>query len=146
MKYLKKDKKEIDRIVKGILLKKDEIEFAYFFGSYVNSETFHDIDIALYLDKNFNYKDPGSFPYGYETSVAASISRELKIGNIDIVILNRADLHLFKNVINTGKLIFEKNRFFRINCENNIIKEFIDTRHLNRIKNFYLTKKIEKNV
>jgi predicted nucleotidyltransferase len=54
MKYIKKDRKEIERIVKDFLLKKDEIEFAYFFGSIVNSEAFHDIDIAVYLNKNFN--------------------------------------------------------------------------------------------
>ena len=144
MKYLKKDRKEIERIIKDILLKKEEIEFAYFFGSIVNSEDYHDIDIAVYLNKNFNYKDTCSFPYGYETSIAGSITGELKIENIDIVILNKADLHLFKNVINTGKLLFEKNRFLRINCENNIIKQFIDTRHFCHIKNFYLKKKIDQ--
>lgn len=143
MKYLLLNKNEIEKIVISKLQNKKEIEFAYFFGSIVRSDYYHDIDIAIYLTKNFNYNNPAAFPYGYESLLIGELSAELKTGNIDVVLLNKTDLHLFKNVINTGQLLFERNRLHRINCENRIRYEYSDTEHFRKIQNYYLKKKIE---
>ena len=144
MKYLELSKDLIEKSLRRILLQKREIEFAYLFGSFSKNVYFHDIDIALFLKKGFNFRDTSQFPFGYESSISGELSSELKTDRIDIVILNKADVHLIKNIINTGKLLFERNLLSRIEFENSIRKEFIDTEHFRKIKTYYLQKKIEQ--
>ncbi|MEO8398320.1 MAG: hypothetical protein ABI550_00755 [Ignavibacteriaceae bacterium] len=54
MKYLKLNKFNAEEVIKKILFERKEIEFAYIFGSMIKSEYFHDIDIAVYINKNFD--------------------------------------------------------------------------------------------
>ena len=131
-------KKEVFNKLKNFLSDRQEIDFAYLFGSFVKSHHYHDIDIAVHLEKNFNPDDYKKFPYGYESNLIADISALLKTDKIDLVIFNKAGILIQQRIINSGMLLFERNRYKRISYENYIRSLYIDAEPLRRIKMFYL--------
>jgi predicted nucleotidyltransferase len=44
------DKKQHNRQTKSFLKNREEITFAYLFGSFVDDQTFNDVDIAIYVN------------------------------------------------------------------------------------------------
>jgi len=131
-------KKEVFNKLKNFLSDREEIDFAYLFGSFVKLDHYHDIDIAVHLEKNFNPDDYKKFPYGYESNLIADISALLKTDKIDLVIFNKAGILIQQRIINSGMLLFERNRYKRISYENYIRSLYIDAEPLRRIKMFYL--------
>jgi predicted nucleotidyltransferase len=131
-------KKEVFNKLKNFLSDRQEIDFAYLFGSFVKLDHYHDIDIAVYLEKNFNPDDYKKFPYGYESNLIADISALLRTDKIDLVIFNKAGILIQQRIINSGMLLFERNRYKRISYENYIRSLYIDAEPLRRIKMFYL--------
>ena len=137
-------KKSIENKISEFLQSKQEISFAYIFGSFVQRAQYHDIDIAVYLSDDFNKNDLKKFPYGYESSIAAALTNLLHTDKIDIVVLNTAPLLITNRIINTGKLLFDKNKFNRIAFENNSRKMFIDNENFRKIRTYYLLIKINR--
>lgn len=131
-------KKEIYKKLKDCLGEKQEIDFAYLFGSIVKSGHYHDIDIAVHLEKNFNLEDYKKFPYGYESNLIADISAILRTDKIDLVIINKAGILIQQRIFNTGLLLFERNKYKRISYENYIRGLYNDAESLRRIKLLYL--------
>lgn len=131
-------KKEIYNKLKNYLQDRQEIDFAYIFGSITKSNHYHDIDVAVHLEKNFNPDDYRKFPYGYESNLIADISALLKTDKIDLVIFNKAGILIQQRIINTGMLLFEHNRYKRIAYENYIRGLYNDAESLRKIKMFYL--------
>lgn len=100
-----------------------EIEFAYCFGSFIQGETFNDIDIALHLST-----DMSSYQ---ELKFASRVGRELEkvLGyefEFDVKILNRAPLNFQYRVIDTGKLIFCRDEVKRIRYEAHMLSKYLD--------------------
>jgi len=127
-------KKVIEEKLIQFIEGRSEIAFAYLFGSVITSEKYNDIDIALFVKPGFNFKDSNSFPYGYEAEVTGKLNLVLKTDKIDVILLNKADLLISTQVYNTGKLIFERDRLFRVKIENSARKEYIDTNHYRKLK------------
>ncbi len=99
------DKEKILSIIKSFLEKYDKILFAYVFGSFVDKEApfFRDIDIGIYVRY---YKD--SDWHKYEIELPLSLEKVLDYKyKIDIVVMNKADMFLLKNII-SGELLFVK--------------------------------------
>lgn len=133
----------IEQKIKDFLFSRDEIISAYVFGSFPENTKFNDIDIAVYLRKDYDYKDLNEHPYGYESELLGKLNLLLKTDKIDLVVLNHASLSISKQIYNSGKLLFEKDRFFRVYTENAVRKEYIDTEHFRKIQSFYLNKHID---
>ena len=131
-------KKEVYSRLKDSLSGRQEIDFAYIFGSFVKSDHYHDIDVAVHLEKNFNPDDYKKFPYGYESNLISDISALLRNDKIDLVIINKAGILIQQRIINTGVLLFERNKYKRISYENYIRRLYIDAEPLRKIKMFYL--------
>jgi len=136
-------KTEIEKLIVGFLAAKTEAIFAYVFGSFVQRDHYHDIDVAAYLKDDFNKENVKRFPYGYESSLISELSL-LTRKNIDFVVMNKAGILMQQRVINKGILLFSKDERFRIRYENNIRKLYIDTQHLRNIQRYYLTRKIDE--
>jgi hypothetical protein len=136
-------KDEVINILKEYLSAKAEIFFAYIFGSFIIKDKYRDIDIAIYIDNKFDFQSPDKYRYGYEAEILGELSLLLRSDKIDLVILNKADLLLFHQVIKRSELIVDRNRSLRIDIENCIRKEYIDTEHLRKIKSHYLKKSLE---
>lgn len=127
--------------IRNFLFEKEEIIFAYIFGSFVNKEYYNDIDIAVYLDREFNKNDVTKFPYGYESNLISELSL-LAREKIDFVVINNSDITLQQRIVNKGVIIFSKDEKKRISYENYIRKLYIDADNIRKIKRKYLVRKI----
>jgi hypothetical protein len=136
------EKKQIEILIKKYLSKREEILFAYIFGSFVEKENYHDIDIAVYLKENFDKNDSNKLPYGYESELISKLNSIVK-KKIDFVVLNNARLTFQKKVIEKNILLFSKDENRRLDFENYTRKLYIDTSGLRRIKRYYLSAKIK---
>lgn len=136
------NKGEVFNRLKSFLEKKDEIEIAYLFGSFGKSDYYHDIDIAVRLKKNFELEDYVKYPYGYESNLIAGISNLLGTDKIDFLVMNKAGILINQRIINTGLLLFERDRYKRINYENYIRRLYIDAGYLRKIKMYYLKRNL----
>ena len=109
----------------GIFKKYPEIKLVYLFGSRVKGKAgpMSDYDFAIYLDtpdkkKIFNIK----------IELLNQLSQSLKTDKVDVMILNTTESPELKfNVINEGKLIFEREPF-KILIEPKILNEYFDFR------------------
>jgi predicted nucleotidyltransferase len=124
----------IENKIKEYLSGRSEINFAYVFGSFNEKDTYHDIDIAVYLNPDFDVSKKSKYPFGYEAELLGNLNIILRTDKIDLLILNKANLLAATQVYNSGKLLFERDRFFRIKIENSARKEFIDTENFRKIK------------
>ncbi|MGC8654494.1 MAG: type VII toxin-antitoxin system MntA family adenylyltransferase antitoxin [Candidatus Kryptoniota bacterium] len=137
------EKKHIEDKITNYLYQRDEVLLAYIFGSFVQRDNYHDIDIAVYLKNDFNKNDFKKFPYGYESGVIAELISLLR-KNVDFVVMNNAEILIQKRIIDAGKLIISKDERTRIYYENHIRKLYIDMENLRKIRRHYLSAKIEK--
>ncbi len=142
---MKLEKNEIRRLVKDYLQNQNEIIFAYIFGSFVNADDYRDIDIAVYIDSPDSAKDFDKYPYGYESKILGELTALLHSDKIDLVLLNKSPLLITHRIINRGELLFDKEKYMRIEFENFIRKQFIDNEYFRKIRTYYLKKKIGEN-
>lgn len=107
--------------IKEILSHKDEIIFAYLFGSSLEVKNPNDIDIGIFVDeKNVSKED--TFDYSNRLSVELSykFSKE-----IDVIIMNYAPLGLLKNIIQ-GEVLLSKNNKLKDKFIEKIVREYMD--------------------
>jgi predicted nucleotidyltransferase len=116
------EKKKIADNLKAVLLKKDEIIFAYLQGSFLDGFLFNDIDIALYLD-------PKKIPPGKESDYCELLSIELSgvIGFVaDVHIMNHAPVGFQHSVFKHGELLFSKDDELRSDLIEETSLEYMD--------------------
>lgn len=118
------DKKGIARKIGETLNRFQEIiEFAYFFGSFLESELFNDIDVALYVSRDFS-------PYKgvrFSLNVGGELEKAIKPRCVfDVRILNHAPIAFQYEVIKTGKVVFSKDEVKRIRYETQVLSSYLD--------------------
>lgn len=114
--------KLIERL-KDFLRGRDEIVFAYVFGSFAEEEAFHDIDIGIYLSE---ISQEQSTQYGLALSQA--ISNRLRIP-VDARVLNFAPASFLYQVIR-GKLIIERNEEILARIREQTVQRYLDLKPL----------------
>jgi len=111
---------------------RDEIIFAYIFGSTVTetSNKLSDIDIAIFInEKKINEKD---YRYGYQAEILTDLMKELKTDKVDLVILNYATTLLKHRVIYFGELIYSIDEKERVKFKVNKINKYMDYKMLKK--------------
>jgi len=114
-------KKQISRI----LSEKDEIEFAYLFGSIVR-DTHHeksDVDIAVYL--KIGVVEENKF---YTEQLASEIEKHIK-SPVDVRCLNKQGLIFLHQVLKYSELLVNKNNKKRISFETRVYDEYLDFKY-----------------
>jgi len=102
---------EIQDSIKQLLARKNEIVFAYLFGSFVGEVTYNDIDVAIYIDPK-KYKKILASKIAYDIKLALEIEKETK-NTIDLIIMNNAPDHLIYS-ISAGLLIVNRHDDLRV--------------------------------
>jgi len=88
------------------LQNREEIIFAYLYGSFAEGLPFRDIDIAVYVKEEVVSRDE-AFNYGLELS--SLIEAETKIGPLDIRVINYAPAGL-KYYVTRAHAFFKRRR------------------------------------
>jgi len=103
-----KEKHELVVNCKNYFSKRKEILAAYIFGSFARNSInpLSDIDIAVYVDKN--KINENKYPYGYASYILSQLMLLLASNNVDLVILNNANILLCHRVVSKGIRIFSK--------------------------------------
>ncbi len=104
------EKQKIISVIKATLEKKEEITFAYIFGSFVDedAEFFRDIDIGVYLSDECFAK---RHSLDYSINLELEMERALKDYPVNAVVLNDAPLPL-AFCVTQGVLLVSKNEEF----------------------------------
>lgn len=123
MKEVKGNMEEITRKIEKVLDGFQEIEFAYLFGSFLEREVCRDIDLAVYVSKDYS-------PYE-KMKFSLKIGRELEKAikprcEFDVKILNYAPLSFQYEIIKTGKVLFSRDEVKRIRYEAHILSRYLD--------------------
>jgi predicted nucleotidyltransferase len=119
---------------------KCEILSAYVFGSSVTRKTRKDsdIDIALFIDAAHI-----DLPLRYRIDVVTDLSELLRVRNVDVVILNFANLLLRAQVFEKGLLIYERNPEARAVFQSSSMGLYYDYKRYHQFHSEKLKQKIK---
>lgn len=111
------------RDVASRVFPREPVLFAYLFGSSVTAQRGpdSDIDVAVYLE-------PATRRNSFDLSLglAAQISEERGIGEVDVVVLNDAPLPLLGRILKHRIVIFSRDEAERVGFESRKFREFLD--------------------
>jgi predicted nucleotidyltransferase len=121
MKYVLNDsgKEKIFEDISLALNRHKEIVLAYIFGSFVQSDTFSDIDLAVLTDRELEA------PLDFELKLEIELEDVVHYP-VDVRILNRAPLSFCQNVIRYGRVILERDANLHADFMGKILKQYFD--------------------
>jgi len=107
--------------VKEFLLHEKDVVFAYLFGSLSRKRQtpLSDVDIALYLDDPRNVAER-------KLDLFVGLADILGTSEIDLVILNEAPLSLAGRILQSRKVLVDKDPFRRHRYESVTLRTFFD--------------------
>lgn len=117
--------KQIRNIICGCLERREEIQFAYIFGSLAEgvSGPESDLDLGLFLDEA---SSENLHPL-FETRLALEIEKRIdEAFEVDLVVLNRASLLLKYQATNKGDLVYYTDEEMARDYEALIRKKYFD--------------------
>ena len=124
--YLEQEeRKRLMKYLTEVLKKRNDVVFAYVYGSFAEGLPFHDIDVGVYISE---IKKEESTLYSLE--LAQRFSNELRIP-IDVRVLNFAPVLFLYHVIQ-GNLISERNEEIRMHFVEQIVQRYLDLKPLVR--------------
>ncbi len=113
------EKKRLIERLGAALQKREEVVFAYLYGSFSEGLPFHDIDVGVYTSDITEEESTH-----YSLILGQALSRELRVP-VDIRVLNFAPVPFLFEVIR-GHLIFERNEAIRIRVVEQTIQRYLD--------------------
>ncbi len=101
---------------------------AYLFGSQAKEKAHHfsDFDFGVLLSKKIKPDEH----FDKSLKIAIEIGRLLKTDYVDVIILNQAKPFLKYQIVFSGRPIFIKDKGIQILFENQVMKEYQDTKHI----------------
>ncbi len=124
-------KEELIGKINNFLKNREDVVFAYVFGSFLEAEkiAFRDVDIGVYLKPSFV---PEGQVFDYECDLATKLSKETPLSSdlLDVKILNNAPSSFLGNVFSRGRLLFSKNDELLFNLIENVSLERISNEHI----------------
>ncbi|MEW6068693.1 MAG: nucleotidyltransferase domain-containing protein [Nitrospirota bacterium] len=113
-------KKTLTKKIAAMLSEHKEILFAYLHGSFLKENSFHDIDIAVYLKK------VPSSPLTYELEMEKKLSDAADNHEVEVRILNISPLSFRYNVIKDGLVLFDRDDNKRCDFQEATISSYFD--------------------
>lgn len=104
-----------------------EIRFAYVFGSAGRGKLrpLSDVDVAVYLDDAVD-------PIRTRLELIAIVAKHLGTDAVDVVVLNRAPTALVGRILQSRRVVTERDPFLRHRFESNASRQFMDFRIFER--------------
>lgn len=112
-----------------------KVIFSYLFGSLARRHPLplSDIDIAVYLKPGTNFGE-------YKLEILGELMDILQTDEIDLVILNIADIPLVMNIVKAKEIIVDNDPFERHRFESLIMRKYFDFsyKELGQLRRRYL--------
>jgi len=119
-------REEIIQKIKLAIAKREDIVFAYIFGSFLDAPSFRDIDIGIYVT---GIRKDDVFDYELGVSKEVADYSELPFDIVDIRILNFAPFN-FLNSVFRGRLLFSRNE--------QLLSDMVENSSLDALANEYI--------
>ncbi|MFA4890580.1 MAG: nucleotidyltransferase domain-containing protein [Candidatus Paceibacterota bacterium] len=118
---------EVKDKIKQTLLKEKKVVFSFVFGSFLDSPSFRDIDIAVYVDK----LDKSDI-FDYENNFSQKIAKEceLPFDIFEVKILNFAPSNFLNNIFSRGQMLFCR--------DSELLSSLIENTSLDALANEYV--------
>ncbi len=107
--------------ISDFLMGRDEIRFAYAYGSFIESLPFHDIDIGTYLEEDYFSKTD---TLEYILDISEQLRRLVRFP-VDVQVINRASLGFQFNVTR-GRLLSCRDEEFRLKFVERVRRDYYD--------------------
>lgn len=129
------ERKEICQKITQILSNRQEIIFAYAFGSFITDNSFHDIDIGVFIGKDWLGKQ--SF-LDYQVSLEIELEKELPFP-VDVKVLNDASIPLCHSA-SDGRVLFSRDEDVRYDWVEKIWDTYLDMQYFlrNSLRDLFL--------
>ena len=137
MKYRKLPKNILDLLPAAVdyLTSHPKVIFSYLFGSLArkNLTPLSDVDIAVYLKSGTNFVE-------YKLEILGELMDILQTDEIDLVILNTADIPLVMNIVKAKEIMVDKVPFERHRFESLTMRKYFDFsyKELGQLRRRYL--------
>ncbi len=112
--------------VRKYLEKREEILFAYLHGSFVKSEFFRDLDVALFVNEERVFPSFLEYELGLEVALGEELASRRGYIPVDVRVLNRAPLSFQYSVIRGGVLLKNKRKKERVEFEERVLIRYLD--------------------
>jgi len=97
------------------------ISLVYLFGSQVTGQVgpMSDYDLAIFADS-------GTDEYDTQARFQYAVAKAMNISRVDIVLLDRAPIELAFQIIATGKLLYQRDTYNRVEFEAQVLAKYGD--------------------
>jgi hypothetical protein len=111
----------------GVLAGQPAVRFAYVFGGAARGELrpLSDVDVAVYLDDAVD-------PIQARLELIGLVTKHLGTDEVDLVVLNRAPTALLGRILQSRRVIVDKDPFLRHRFESLGLRTFLDFRIFER--------------
>ncbi len=111
----------------GVLDARPEVRFAYLFGGAGRAELrpLSDVDVAVYVDEAVDLVQA-------RLGLIGVVTKHLGTDELDLVVLNRAPTALVGRIVQTRRVITDKDPFLRHRFESLALRTFLDFRIFER--------------
>ena len=111
----------------GVLDARLEVRFAYLFGGAGRAELrpLSDVDVAVYVDEAVDLVQA-------RLGLIGVVTKHLGADEVDLVVLNRAPTALVGRIVQTRRVITDKDPFLRHRFESLALRMFLDFRIFER--------------
>ena len=113
--------RRLRRLLEGV----EGIVFAYAHGSFVELDTFRDVDIALWVEDSEE-------AFNYAVDLSAKLEAEVGVP-VDVHVLNDAPLPFKRHVFTKGVLLLSIDDGFRLRMLDETLRRYFDLTELNRV-------------
>jgi uncharacterized protein len=114
---------EIERILSQF----EEIDASYVFGSFLKTDRFNDIDVALLVSNVLTPYEKLKF----ELKVAGELERNIKPRvEFDVKILNYSPIYFQYEVVKNGVVAYVKDQDKRVEYEAHLISDYLDLKEM----------------
>ena len=121
-----KEKSSLLNKITTFFKKRPEVLDVYIFGSFASGRLhpLSDIDIAIFVDDNIIDED--QYSYGYKAYMLSLLIQVAHCNNVDLVVLNEANLLLRHMVVTKGIRLFSKDIMQAWKREYYYIQQYLD--------------------
>lgn len=107
----------------GQVLSRFEVDLGYVLGSFMHSDDFEDVDVAVLTPEDLSPYENFRFSMLLARKLEHEIEPRLEF---DVKVLNMSPVNFQYEVIRTGKVVFCKNDVRCIRYEERVLAEYLD--------------------
>ena len=108
--------------LKGRLKEAGAVVFAYVHGSFMERDSFRDLDVAIWI------RNPGKAFY-YTVDFSAKLEVEMGVP-VDVQVLNEAPLPFKHYIFTRGRLLLSRDENLRLRLVNEVVRQYVDLKQL----------------